>query len=362
MSLHAIGNGVCAPTNFGGDCRADRSGAWQLDTLEQCRQRCAHCEGCNFVSFGDRLRDCSWYRECNVQALLTEGVGISSEEVSAFRTYAFRSATSMGTAIVQPDFAPIDVYCGGQTGGGIAAHAAQVEFYANVTRQFAQRHPRTPSLRVCEVGLHCGHSAMTFLEQDVRVHLTSFSLDDGERGAAARSLLTRRYGNRVEFMVGNTQTLLPDFVRNLSHGESRRVQHCDISVVDGRHQYSAALQDALALHRVARCGGLMLMDDVCDPDHCHAHTAEGKNHPFVIGPTQAWEEIKRLGLVEQVALMKAPDRGWVLGHILCRGLPRARPAPVRFEPDVPSKEQHQYERVGDWDSLQLQVQPELVAW
>lgn len=52
--------------------------------------------------------------------------------------------------------------------------------------------------------------------------------------------------------------------------------------VDGRHRYAAVLRDALHLHKVARCGGLMIMDDVCNPTSCHAHFPDGTNHPYVI--------------------------------------------------------------------------------
>jgi len=244
---------------------------------------------------------------------------------------------------VQPNFHDIDEYCGSRQ-AGISAHSEQVDDYANFTWEFARRHPRLREVRVCEVGLWCGHSAMTFLEQDPRVTLTSFSLNDTRQARDARTYLSSRYGNRVTFVLGDSATSLPSYMDS-REGKGLR---CDIAVVDGRHRYAAVLRDALHLHKVARCGGLMIMDDVCNPTSCHAHFPDGTNHPYVIGPSQAWAELQRLSLVRQLALVTKADRGWAYGEVLCRERPRVRPPPIRFEPDVPSAQQRELEREDAW--------------
>lgn len=73
---------------------------------------------------------------------------------------------------------------------------------------------------------------------------------------------------------------------------------------------------------------------------------------YVIGPTQAWTELKRLGFVKEAAFQTAPDRGWVHGHVRCRERPRLKPPRVVFRPDIPSDEQAYVEHNEGWTTMQ----------
>ena len=301
--------GVCAPTVLGGDCRSGDSGAWAVADLTSCVHHCEHCERCNYISFSKREKDCSWFQACEEANLIASYPGVPPGLLTSFQTFGFSTATFIdpapGTLVVpnkgsgggkggggkgagkgghkdrqvsfiRPDFSPIARYCGGHGAvmGGIAAHMSQVHHYANTTWQFTRHHhPRASRLHVCEVGLHCGHSALTFLEQDPRLHYTSFSLNATSRDEHTRRYLQSRYGERVTFVLGDSALALPEYLSSTPN------LRCDIISVDGRHRYTAALQDAMHLIGVARCGALIFMDDVCDPKACHAHTANGKNQP-----------------------------------------------------------------------------------
>ena len=53
-----IANGNCAPTNFGGDCNSEPSGAWnaaaeKITSLEECVAKAKECKMANFVSFSN---------------------------------------------------------------------------------------------------------------------------------------------------------------------------------------------------------------------------------------------------------------------------------------------------------------------
>ena len=68
--------GNCGPTNFGGDCSSDLTGAWNtttesIKTIDGCVAKCrAGCSMCNYVSFSLKWEDCSWYTHCEMDRLV----------------------------------------------------------------------------------------------------------------------------------------------------------------------------------------------------------------------------------------------------------------------------------------------------
>jgi hypothetical protein len=70
--------GLCGFTHdTEGDCELGRSGGWRVGQhgivdLQTCTQQCLRCAACRYVSFSAAPfhRDCSWYRECNMDALM----------------------------------------------------------------------------------------------------------------------------------------------------------------------------------------------------------------------------------------------------------------------------------------------------
>ena len=62
---------------------------------------------------------------------------------------------------------------------------------------------------------------------------------------------------------------------------------CDVASIDGDHSYDGALQDLQDMRKLARAGGVVVMDDLwCAAGWCGA-------------PTKAWTTAIRSGLVEQ---------------------------------------------------------------
>ena len=93
-----VGNGTCGATNFGGDCNADASGAWNaaaegIGTLEQCVAKAMPCKMASFVSFSNvpgKNTDCSWYSTCDFSHLVSRCCALS-----------VCAALSTATAVVQ---------------------------------------------------------------------------------------------------------------------------------------------------------------------------------------------------------------------------------------------------------------------
>ena len=69
--------GTCEQTDLGGDCQSGTLGAWELrvasrrDGLAACRARCHACARCRYVSFSHENADCSWFADCDLDALMT---------------------------------------------------------------------------------------------------------------------------------------------------------------------------------------------------------------------------------------------------------------------------------------------------
>ena len=65
--------GTCAVTTVGGDCGSGERGAWHMPhgSLSACARRCDECARCRFVSFSRTNADCSWFSECDLDALTT---------------------------------------------------------------------------------------------------------------------------------------------------------------------------------------------------------------------------------------------------------------------------------------------------
>lgn len=352
--------GLCAPTNYdeSGQCHSGPSGAFKLSTLKACERRCAQCSACNFISFSAAQNDCSWYSECDLERVGTGGgAAVSSAMIASYQTYDMANlreqrraallAQSPRRPIVAPDFSSLEAACGPGYASrfSIAAEPDQVAWYANATWTFAQASSRA-SLQVCETGFNCGHSATTFLAQDPRVRVLTFDLMAWNFSAAARSVMKRAHGSsRFRLVPGNSlETIHRHFQQpspSPSSSSSTTTPLCDVLHVDGGHGYVNALQDALDFIMHARCGALMLMDDTCDdPTSCE------RADPAAIGPTRAWAELRRLGLIRQTGRGRGSIRGrlWVSGLVQCREPPTRTPVEVRVAPGVASSKLSHAER------------------
>ena len=90
-----VSSGFCAITTAGGSCTSDARGATPLKkllahvepphhwrkALKACRRFCQLCANCNYVTVSLANDDCSWYRECNLDALDRKYDGFYSSRV-----------------------------------------------------------------------------------------------------------------------------------------------------------------------------------------------------------------------------------------------------------------------------------------
>jgi hypothetical protein len=209
----------------------------------------------------------------------------------------------------------------------------QVLSYVQLAREASQ---------VCEVGFNCGHSTAAFLEASSAVRVRNFDLPDPRWGARAHKFFRHRYPrSRLHIIEGDSSKTIPSFVSTNPHAH-----RCDLLVVDGLHTYEGSLLDLIRMVPMAKCNATVVFDDVCDPLACTAVAPTPSSRGFtenkvVVGPTQAWEAAKQLGVVRELARFDLLDRGFAIGRLqLCDdqqrvGLPSAngalpRPIAVRW--------------------------------
>ena len=112
--LVASKSGYCSKTEGGyvGDCDGGDSGdltalrqfpsdAWNSNIsvmLPHCFRACALCKSCNYISVSRKFRDCSWYRQCNMDRL-EQHIGQTRRWKNHLRISPFV------TAAVSPSFA-----------------------------------------------------------------------------------------------------------------------------------------------------------------------------------------------------------------------------------------------------------------
>ena len=80
--VRAGGTGYCNVTESKpSNCHRDSSGSWQLPSRSLCHRRCMQCQGCRFISYSSRYRDCSWFTDCNLDNLQNTVPGFYTEEL-----------------------------------------------------------------------------------------------------------------------------------------------------------------------------------------------------------------------------------------------------------------------------------------
>ena len=84
-------SGFCGHTAFGPACQGS-NGALPLDSLqprrrdwraafEACEAACRACDNCNYVTVSLKDKDCSWYRDCDLEHLNTQFAGFYTKRV-----------------------------------------------------------------------------------------------------------------------------------------------------------------------------------------------------------------------------------------------------------------------------------------
>jgi predicted O-methyltransferase YrrM len=182
-----------------------------------------------------------------------------------------------------------------------SADQDELEYLASIARR-----PRIKLIG--EIGFNAGLSSYTFLEANPEAIVYSFDLGEHHYVRAAKEHIDDEFPGRHHLILGDSLKTVQEFHRQ--HPGLR----FDLIFVDGGHAYDVAKGDLMNMRRLAAPRAWLLTDDLTPWKRW------GK------GPTRAWLEATRNGVVEQLELYRdgervdkiepPGDRSWVLGRYL----------------------------------------------
>ena len=133
-----------------------------------------------------------------------------------------------------------------------------------------------PNLKVMEIGFNAGHSAVTFLQNNKDLTLTSFDLGEHSYCKIAKEYVDALYPTRHTLIIGDSTISVPTYVRN--HKDER----FDIIFIDGGHEYKIAKADMENCFKLAHKDTIVILDDTI-------FTREWETE-WTVGPTRTWTE------------------------------------------------------------------------
>ena len=163
---------------------------------------------------------------------------------------------------------------------------------------------RTGAHLVGEIGFNAGFSSYAFLSADT--HVVSFDLGKHAATKKAKKLIDKKFPNRHTLIYGDSRSTVPEFKKRNPD------LYFDLVFIDGGHDYEIAKADLLNMRPLCTENTVVIMDDLLP------WRRWGK------GPTRAWTEAIREGIVRQDELFKdgkrvdviepPGKRSWALGR------------------------------------------------
>lgn len=164
----------------------------------------------------------------------------------------------------------------------------------------------TEAERIAEIGFNVGFSSLAFLESGPEVTVVSFELDRRHAVELAKEFVDDRYPGRHELVIGNSLQTVPAYA-------DEKPGTFDLVFVDGGHEYDVASADIRNACRLARPGGILVVDDLTPW------------HLWGAGPSQAWYEAIENGFIEPLesfvdgkivdTIAEPGDRAWAAGRV-----------------------------------------------
>jgi predicted O-methyltransferase YrrM len=180
-------------------------------------------------------------------------------------------------------------------GGASVAEAAYLQ---QLVRKYG-------AVTIAEIGFNIGFSGIAFLDCSPATTVVSFELDRRRAVEVAKEFVDERYPGRHELVIGDSRKAVPQYAET---GGGR----FDLVFVDGGHEYETAVADIANAGRLARPGGLVVVDDLVPW------------YSWGEGPYRAWQEAVAGGLIEPIEsvvdgrvvdLIEEPgDRAWATGR------------------------------------------------
>ena len=175
------------------------------------------------------------------------------------------------------------------------ASVAEATYLRDLTQKYQAK-------AIAEIGFNIGFSSIAFLESAPDTTVVSFELDRRHAVELAKDFVDQRYPGRHELVIGDSRQTVPRY----------EAERFDLVFVDGGHEYEIAAADIANAARLAKPGGLIVVDDLVPW------------YPWGEGPYRAWQEALDSGLVEAVesvvdgqavdVIEEPGDRAWATGR------------------------------------------------
>jgi len=139
---------------------------------------------------------------------------------------------------------------------------------------------------IAETGFNTGMSSRAFLSARPDVRVVSFDIGEHVSVRPAKAAIDRNFPGRHELVLGDSTQTLPAFARE---HPGRRF---DLIFIDGGHDYEVVRADLLNFRALSDDRTVVIMDDLTP------WWRWGQ------GPTRAWQEAVREGLIVQEGLYR----------------------------------------------------------
>lgn len=153
--------------------------------------------------------------------------------------------------------------------------------------------------RIAEIGFNAGHSSFLFLNSRQDTTVTSFDIGEHDYVGTAANYIGQKFPGRHKLVVGDSTETVPVFTRETN-------ETFDLLFIDGGHDYQTAAADIENMRGLARRDNIVIVDDYAP------HVSYGE------GPTKAWDEAVKAGIIAQESIASGDGRTWAVGRYLLR--------------------------------------------
>lgn len=171
---------------------------------------------------------------------------------------------------------------------GSSSSRSQLLYLQSLVRKYGAKY-------IAEIGFNAGFASRAFLEVNPDIEVISFDLGEYDHVGFAKEKIDRDFPGRHILIYGNSKETVPVFLRE--HPEIK----FDFVFIDGGHDYETAQADIENMKKASKKGALVVLDDATPLV------------PWGIGPTRAWKDAVKRGLVTQKEIVKEGIRAWALG-------------------------------------------------
>ena len=146
---------------------------------------------------------------------------------------------------------------------------------------------------IFEIGFNGGHSAETFLTNNLSTTLLSCDIGWYYYSKFGEMYLKNKFGKRFELIIEDSKKLVPQLTK---HNQNK----FDLIYIDGGHEYEDAIQDILNSKKLAHEDTVLMVDDVVNED------SQNITHSN-IGPSKAWKELIANKLITPLEYLEFND-------------------------------------------------------